>query len=106
MEDVQSNKLKMKELEDNLLYRLTSTKVIIISAHLDQREELMLQPLRRIYPLSSISIDNRDINFDIGFNFWTIKDISLMFHSHVHSFGLYVWPQKFCRYYKFTFYLG
>lgn len=28
MEDVQSNKKKMKELEDNLLYRLTSTKVI------------------------------------------------------------------------------
>lgn len=26
MEDVQSNKKKMKELEDNLLYRLTSTK--------------------------------------------------------------------------------
>lgn len=29
MEDVQSNKKKMKELEDNLLYRLTSTKVIV-----------------------------------------------------------------------------
>lgn len=28
MEDVQSNKKKMKELEDNLLYRLTSTKVM------------------------------------------------------------------------------
>ena len=27
MEDVASNKRKMKELEDNLLYRLTSTKV-------------------------------------------------------------------------------
>ena len=27
MEDVTSNKRKMKELEDNLLYRLTSTKV-------------------------------------------------------------------------------
>jgi len=26
MEDVQANKQKMKELEDNLLYRLTSTK--------------------------------------------------------------------------------
>lgn len=29
MEDVQSNKKKMKELEDNLLYRLTSTKVMV-----------------------------------------------------------------------------
>lgn len=29
MEDVQSNKKKMKELEYNLLYRLTSTKVIV-----------------------------------------------------------------------------
>ena len=28
MEDVTSNKRKMKELEDNLLYKLTSTKVI------------------------------------------------------------------------------
>ena len=27
MEDVTSNKRKMKELEDNLLYRLTSTQV-------------------------------------------------------------------------------
>ena len=27
MEDVTTNKRKMKELEDNLLYRLTSTKV-------------------------------------------------------------------------------
>ena len=27
VEDVTSNKRKMKELEDNLLYRLTSTKV-------------------------------------------------------------------------------
>lgn len=27
MEEVTSNKRKMKELEDNLLYRLTSTKV-------------------------------------------------------------------------------
>ncbi len=27
VEDVMSNKRKMKELEDNLLYRLTSTKV-------------------------------------------------------------------------------
>lgn len=29
MEDVTSNKRKMKELEDNLLYRLTSTQVIL-----------------------------------------------------------------------------
>ena len=29
MEDVASNKRKMKELEDNLLYRLTSTQVWI-----------------------------------------------------------------------------
>ena len=29
VEDVMSNKRKMKELEDNLLYRLTSTKVQI-----------------------------------------------------------------------------
>ena len=27
MEDVTANKRKMKELEDNLLYKLTSTKV-------------------------------------------------------------------------------
>ena len=31
MEDVASNKRKMKELEDNLLYRLTSTQVWIAS---------------------------------------------------------------------------
>lgn len=30
IEDVTSNKRKMKELEDNLLYKLTSTKVIYI----------------------------------------------------------------------------
>ena len=30
MEDVTSNKRKMKELEDNLLYRLTSTQVSFV----------------------------------------------------------------------------
>lgn len=30
MEDVTSNKRKMKELEDNLLYRLTSTQVTCV----------------------------------------------------------------------------
>ena len=29
MEDVTANKRKMKELEDNLLYRLTSTQVTL-----------------------------------------------------------------------------
>ena len=31
LEEVNSNKKKMKELEDNLLYRLTSTKVSLRS---------------------------------------------------------------------------
>ena len=37
MEDVTSNKRKMKELEDNLLYRLTSTQVsfVLISFSVD-----------------------------------------------------------------------
>ncbi len=30
MEEVTANKRKMKELEDNLLYRLTSTKVTLV----------------------------------------------------------------------------
>ena len=30
MEDVTTNKRKMKELEDNLLYRLTSTQVSLV----------------------------------------------------------------------------
>ena len=37
VEDVTSNKRKMKELEDNLLYRLTSTKVFTgLNIHLLQ----------------------------------------------------------------------
>lgn len=34
MEEVTANKRKMKELEDNLLYRLTSTKVKRKGSHL------------------------------------------------------------------------
>lgn len=33
MEDVTANKRKMQELEDNLLYKLTSTKVKKIFSH-------------------------------------------------------------------------
>ena len=34
MEEVTANKRKMKELEDNLLYRLTSVKVCMLADHM------------------------------------------------------------------------
>ena len=36
MEDVTANKRKMQELEDNLLYKLTSTQVNIERSHINQ----------------------------------------------------------------------
>ena len=46
MEDVTTNKRKMKELEDNLLYRLTSTQVSLLHTFV----------LIRIGPIGHINI--------------------------------------------------
>lgn len=62
MEDVASNKRKMKELEDNLLFRLTSTQVTVWRSYCENGDEWDINSVKNSYSSVINSMMSENIN--------------------------------------------
>lgn len=62
MEDVASNKRKMKELEDNLLFRLTSTQVTVWKSVCENGDEWDINSVKNSYSSGINSMKSENIN--------------------------------------------
>ena len=62
MEDVASNKRKMKELEDNLLFRLTSTQVTVWKSDCESGDEWDINSVKNSYSSGINSMKSENIN--------------------------------------------
>ena len=62
MEDVASNKRKMKELEDNLLFRLTSTQVTVWKSDCENADEWDINSVKNSYSSGINSMKSENIN--------------------------------------------
>ena len=65
MEDVASNKRKMKELEDNLLFRLTSTQVTVWRLDCENGDEWDINSVKNSYSSVINSMMSENINLAV-----------------------------------------